>query len=123
MHEIGIVNGILKTVIDTAREAGASRVVSVKLRIGDMCEVVPETLDFAWEVFREDDPLTGESELEVEDVHPRSRCLACGHEFDHDRFHLRCPACGSMQTRLLQGRELDIVSMEVETDDDFQLGT
>lgn len=89
MHEIGIVNGILKTVIDTAREAGASRVVSVKLRIGDMCEVVPESLDFAWEVFREDDPLTGESELEVEDVHPRSRCLACGHEFDHDRFHLR----------------------------------
>ena len=52
MHEIGIVNGILKTVIDTAREAGASRVVSVKLRIGDMCEVVPESLDFAWEVFR-----------------------------------------------------------------------
>lgn len=123
MHEIGIVNGILKTVIDTAREAGASRVVSVKLRIGDMCEVVPESLDFAWEVFREDDPLTGESELEVEDVHPRSRCLACGDEFDHDRFHLRCPACGSLQTRLLQGRELDIVSMEVETDDDFQLGT
>ena len=123
MHEIGIVNGILKTEIDTAREAGASRVVSVKLRIGDMCEVVPESLDFAWEVFREDDPLTGESELEVEDVHPRSRCLACGHEFDHDRFHQRCPACGSPQTRLLQGRELDIVSMEVETDDDFQLGT
>ena len=88
MHEIGIVNGILKTVIDTAREAGASRVVSVKLRIGDMCEVVPESLDF-----------------------------------DHDRFHLRCPACGSPQTRLLQGRELGIVSMEVETDDDFQLGT
>lgn len=123
MHEIGIVNGILKTVIDTAREAGASRVVSVKLRIGDMCEVVPESLDFAWEVFREDDPLTGESELEVEDAHPRSRCLACGDEFDHDRFHLRCPVCGSPQTRLLQGRELDIVSMEVETDDDFQLGT
>lgn len=117
MHEIGIVNGILKTVIDAAREAQVSRVVSVRLRIGDMCEVVPESLDFAWEVFREDDPLTMHAVLAVEDVHPRSQCLACGEEFAHDRFHLRCPACGSAQTRLLQGRELDIVSMEVETDD------
>lgn len=117
MHEIGIVSGILKTVIDTAREAGASRVVRVLLRIGDMCEVVPEPLDFAWEVFREDDPLTLEAALEVEEVHPRSRCLVCGEEFAHDRFHMRCPACGSGDTHLECGRELDIVSMEIETDD------
>lgn len=117
MHEIGIVSGILKTVIDAAREAGASRVVCVLVRIGDMREVVPESLDFAWEVFREDDPLTREATLQVEEVHPLSRCLACGEEFSHDRFHLRCPKCGDARTCVLQGRELDIVSMEVETDD------
>lgn len=117
MHEIGIVSGILKTVIDAAREAGASRVVCVSLRIGDMCEVVPESLDFAWDVLREDDALTEQAELRVEELHPRSRCLVCGEEFAHDRFHLRCPLCGSADTHLLQGRELDIVSMEIETDD------
>ena len=56
MHEIGIVSGILKTVIDTAREAGASRVVRVLLRIGDMCEVVPESLDFAGRSFARTTP-------------------------------------------------------------------
>ena len=49
MHEVGIVNGILDTVIRAARGAGASRAVLVTLRIGDMTEVVREALDFAWE--------------------------------------------------------------------------
>lgn len=117
MHELGLVSGILDVVLQTAREAGASRVVSVSLRVGDMAEVNPESMDFAWEVLRDDDPLTAEAELTVAYVRPRSVCAACGHEFEHDRFHLRCPACGSPQTRLLAGREMDIVSMEIETPD------
>ncbi len=118
MHELGLVSGILDIALSTARGAGASRVVSISLRVGDMREVNPESFDFAWEVLREDDPLTADAELQVEYVRPRSVCRACGEEFEHDRFHLRCPACGSADTRLLAGREMDIVSMEIETDDE-----
>lgn len=118
MHELGIVSGILDVACKTAREAGASRVVSVTVRIGDMCETVPEAMNFAWEALREEDPLTLESEMVVERVHPRSACVQCGEEFDHDRFHCRCPKCGSGQTMLLRGRELDIVSLEIETPDE-----
>ena len=75
MHEVGIVNGILDTVIRAARGAGASRAVLVTLRIGDMTEVVREALDFAWETFRDEDPLTRGCELAVEEVHPQSECL------------------------------------------------
>lgn len=114
MHELGLVSGILETVGKTAREAGASRVVSVSLRIGDMAEVNPETMEFAWDVLCEDDPLCVEATLEVAYVHPSSVCLDCGEEFEHDRFHLRCPACGSADTVLITGREMDIVSMEIE---------
>lgn len=87
MHEVGIVNGILDTVIRAARGAGASRAVLVTLRIGDMTEVVREALDFAWETFRDEDPLTRGCELAVEEVHPQSECLDCGEVFEHDRFH------------------------------------
>ena len=99
MHEVGIVNGILDTVIRAARGAGASR-------------------DFAWETFRDEDPLTQGCELAVEEIHPQSECLDCGEVFDHDRFHCRCPQCGGANVRLLHGRELDIASIEVETPDD-----
>lgn len=114
MHEVGIVSGILQTVLSTAREAQVSRVVSVTLRLGDMREVVPEALSFAWETLREDDPLTAQAQLVTEDVHPRSLCLTCGAEFDHDRFHCRCPQCGGAETQLVHGRELDLVNMVVE---------
>lgn len=118
MHEMGIVSGILGSVIPVARDASADRICSVRLRIGDMREVVPETLMFAWEVLREDNPLTREADLSFEEVRPESACEECGAVFAHDRFHMRCPACGSAKTRLLHGRELDIVSIEIETPDE-----
>ena len=114
MHELGIVSGVVEVCAKSAREAGASRVLSVRLRIGDMAEVNPETMAFAWEVLREDDPLCTEATMEVAYVHPSSVCLDCGEEFEHDRFHMRCPACGSADTVLVAGREMDIVSMEIE---------
>lgn len=118
MHEMSIVDGVLKTVDESARAAGATRVLSVKLRIGDMTEVVREALDFAWEVMTDDDPLAKGCELEVEEIHPRSVCVQCGYEFDHDRFHCRCPKCGSGQTLTTRGRELEIASIDIETPDD-----
>ncbi len=114
MHEVGIVREILNTVEDAARGANASCVVSVSLRIGEMCEVVPEALDFAWETLRAECPLASGAELHVETVLPASACRDCGAEFDHDRFHCRCPECGSANTRLLHGRELEIASLEIE---------
>lgn len=115
MHEMSIVSGILETVTAAARRAGALRVVAVSVRIGDLREVVPESLDLAWEVLCEEDALTDGCELKVEEVHPRSHCRACGAEFAHDRFHLRCPVCDSSDTQLVAGRELDLVSMEIES--------
>ena len=99
---------------EVARRAGASRLCQVNLRIGVMREVVPEAMDLAWEVLCEEDPLTDGCKLTVEDVYPESVCNACGERFTHDRFHLRCPVCGSADTRLIHGRELDIISIEVE---------
>lgn len=115
---MSIVSGILESVTEVARRAGASRLCQVNLRIGVMREVVPEAMDLAWEVLCEEDPLTDGCKLTVEDVHPESVCNACGERFTHDRFHLRCPVCGSADTRLIHGRELDIISIEVEHPDE-----
>mgnify|MGYP000414697409 CR=1 FL=1 len=119
MHEVGIVNGILDTVIRAARGAGASRAVLVTLRIGDMTEVVREALDFAWGTFRDEDPLTRGCELAVEEVHPTKRVpgLRRGSLSTTVSIVAR-PQCGGANVRLLHGRELDIASIEIETPDD-----
>lgn len=115
MHEYSIVQGVLDAVIPAAEQAGARKVTCVRLRVGEMTEVVRESLDFMWELCCEErGPIAEGARLEVETVMPRSACLACGKEFEHDRFHLRCPACGSAEVLLLSGRELEIASMDVD---------
>lgn len=119
MHEYSIVEGVLDSVIPAAEKAGADRIVCVRLRVGDMTEVVQESLDFMWGICCEQrGPMVEGCRLEVEYVYPRSACLKCGQEFEHDRFHLKCPECGSASTMLLSGRELEIASMDVDIPDD-----
>ena len=118
MHEISLMQGVFDSVLPVARSNGATKVTKIALTIGEMTMVVPEALDFAFEALSEDEPLLAGAELDCEFVKPRSRCLDCGAEFEHDRFHLHCPECDSGATLLIAGRELDIASIEIETPDD-----
>ena len=119
MHEYSIVQGVLDAVVPAAREAGAVKVLRVRLKVGEMTEVVRDSLDFMWDVCCEErGPIVEGAQLEVEMVLPRSACLVCGHEFEHDRFHLHCPSCGSASAMLLSGRELEIASMDVDIPDE-----
>lgn len=118
MHEYSIVQGVLDAVVPSAEAAGATKVLSVRLRVGDMTEVVEDSLLFMWDICCEErGALLDGAQLEVERVTPRSACLDCAAEFDHDRLHLRCPACGSASTLLLRGRELEIASIDVDVPD------
>lgn len=122
MHEMSIIAGVLDSVVPAAQEAGALRVLSITLRIGDMTEVVDEALDFAFEVLTEGTLCEG-AKLNVVKVHPRSVCFDCGQEFDHDRFHRACPQCGSMTTQLCAGRDMEIESIEVDLPDGEYAGS
>lgn len=117
MHEFSLMQGILDSVTPVALEAGAQKVTGITLDIGIMTQVVDECMDFAFEALTEDEPLYAGAQLTMNFIDPRSRCLDCGVEYSHDRFHLKCPECGSAATVLLQGKEMHIASIEVETPD------
>ena len=117
MHEMSIVASVLDAVNASAIQAGATRVLSISLSIGDMTQVVDEAFAFAFEALTEGTMCEG-AELVVNKVHPRSVCLDCDTEFDHDRFHRSCPSCGSYTTQLIAGRELQIDSIEVDLPDE-----
>ncbi len=116
MHEMGIMSGVLDSVNTAAQNAGATRVLKINLNIGDMTEIIQDSLEFAFEVMSEG-TLSEGAELTIKTVTPRSICLDCGEEFDHDRFHRACPHCGSYSTSIIRGREMDIESIEVDLPD------
>ena len=113
MHEFGLMQSVIDTVEASAQEAGAERVCEVRLVIGAMREVVPDAMEFAFAALAPDTLCDG-AVLTMTTVTPRSRCTQCAHEFEHDRFHMTCPACDSLACELLAGRELYIDAIEVD---------
>lgn len=114
MHELGIMTGVMESVGNAAREAGATRVLKVSLSVGVMTEAIEDALQFAFEALSESDPYFEGAMLEIEMIQPKSICTQCGNEFTHDRFHMTCPECGSPLLQLLEGKELHITSIEVD---------
>lgn len=119
MHELGIMTSVFGAVTESAREAGADKVLKVSLSVGEMTEAIEDALVFAFEALQDLDEyrLMKGAELSIAMVRPKSRCLECGAEYEHDRFHMLCPECGSFATELLAGRELQIDSIEVDIPD------
>lgn len=117
MHEMGIISGVLDAVNASAQDAGAERVLAVNLRVGVMTEAIEDALIFAFEALSEGTLCEG-AELAIEWIEPKSLCMECAVEFAHDRFHRVCPACGSFETVITAGRELEIASIEVDLPDE-----
>jgi hydrogenase nickel incorporation protein HypA/HybF len=113
MHEFSLMQSVLEQVDSTARKAGAEQVTEIRLVIGEMREVVPSALEFAFEALAPG-TLSENALLTTTTVRPRSRCVQCGHEYEHDRFTWSCPVCDSLATELLAGKELYIDTIEVD---------
>lgn len=113
MHEMGIMTGILEASVDAAEKAGKSRITEIHLTIGELTEIQEFALDFAFEALSRDTMADG-GKLVITFLSPRSKCKMCQVEYDHDRFTMVCPECGSFDVELLQGREMQIDAIEAD---------
>lgn len=116
MHELGLMTGIMSSVQDAAAQAGAEAVTDINISVGEMTEAIPDALQFAFEALREG-TICENAVLHITMISPKSRCLECGKEYEHDRFHMLCPSCESFATELIAGREMRIDSIEVDIPD------
>lgn len=117
MHELGIMTGVLQAVEESAKQAGSEKILKISLSVGVMTEAIEDALRFAFEALSEG-TMCESAELEITMIPPVSICAECGNEYEHDRFHMLCPECGSSFTQLIQGKELQIDSIEVDLPDD-----
>jgi hydrogenase nickel incorporation protein HypA/HybF len=117
MHEMGITQSILAASFDAATNAGMTRITEIRISVGDLTETVDFALEFAFEALTPDTMAEGAT-LVITKIAAKSRCNECGLEYEHDRFQMLCPACGSMNVELLQGRELSIDSVEADEGED-----
>jgi len=112
MHEVSIMEEAVRMAVESAKTSGATRVLSLRLRIGSLSGVVPEALRFAFDVVCHDTPAEGAT-LEMESVPAAAWCPDCQAEFLCEDFFSECPRCHQPSGDLRRGRELEIASVEV----------
>lgn len=113
MHELGIMQSALATVLEQARAHQAARVNRIVLRIGRLAGVDPEALAFAFEIVTKDTPAAGAT-LAIEPVVARARCAHCAEDFAVESgWIFTCPRCSRLSGELIEGRELELSRIEM----------
>ena len=112
MHELTIATNIKKVVEESLKDKTA-KVCKIKLQIGKLTAVVPDSLRFCFQFVSEGTSAEG-ADLEIEEIPVRGKCQKCGSDFVIDEPVFICPLCGSNQIELLSGRELMVESREIE---------
>ena len=110
MHELSIADAVLGI---ASRHANGRRVTRVELRVGHLRQVVPDALEFAWQLVTQGTQMDG-AELAIEEVPAIVRCDACGAESALKGFPALCAACGSASVEVTGGDELLVDSLELE---------
>jgi hydrogenase nickel incorporation protein HypA/HybF len=110
VHELALCGAIADIV---TRQAGERRVAAVHVRIGELRQVVPDTLAFCWTMVTEATELAG-AELEVERVPAAVHCRACDRHLPMaGAMAIVCPACGSFDVEVTAGEEFDVTALDL----------
>ena len=112
MHELGIVFHIIRSVEKVAVENGLEKVSAVVLELGEVSGVVPGYLTDCWRWAAAKSPLMEGSELKIETLPAITRCGGCGADYPTVAHGRTCPRCGSGDTWLLTGNEVNIKEIE-----------
>ena len=116
MHELSIAYSLVETAQEAARAAQAPSVSVVHLRIGALSGVDTRALLFGYDIAASGTLLEG-STLAVEELPVVIYCKNCDRLTTLEGVQaFRCTLCGTPSAEIRQGRELEIVSLEVPDD-------
>ena len=113
MHEVSIMESILETAFAHPEVVSAKKVTAISIKIGSLSSVVEESLRFAF------DSLTigtkaQDAVLDVEPVETTCHCNQCQQTYSPTPPGYVCPHCGTQDVTIVNGRELQLTSVEVD---------
>jgi hydrogenase nickel incorporation protein HypA/HybF len=110
VHELsvcGMIAGIAE------RRAAGRAVSAIHIRIGQLRQIVPDTLVYCWDLVTSDTTLAG-SRLMLEIVPARIHCRACDHTAElGDLPVFVCGGCHGMDTEVVAGEEFLITALDL----------
>ncbi len=110
MHELSVCGSIAGIV---ERRAAGREVRVIHLRIGQLRQIVPDTLVYCWDLLSADTALAG-SRLEVERIPVQIRCRGCDRTAElGDLPVFACGGCMSTDVEVVAGEEFLITALDL----------
>lgn len=113
MHEFSIIENIFKIIDDIAKKEKIKKIYRVNLLIGEMLQIVPETLVFAFDSVKKDTKYK-DSTLNIEIQPILINCNICKLNYELSKNQYICPKCNNDNFEIISGKELIIKSIEGE---------
>ncbi|MEN8155409.1 MAG: hydrogenase maturation nickel metallochaperone HypA [Bacteroidota bacterium] len=110
---MSIALGIIDLATGQARQQQAQKIIEVELDIGTISGVEIPALNFALEVAVKE-TLLETARIKINRIEARSKCLGCGELFTPEQYLSQCPRCRTLNTQVLQGREMQVKSLLIE---------
>jgi len=115
MHELSIAQSIAAIAEEYLDRQPETRVRTVRVKIGELAGVVPDSLEFCFSAATAGTRLEG-ARLEIEHIRGRARCPSCGALTPVDGFTFLCASCGGEGLTLVEGNELQVTELELDDD-------
>jgi hydrogenase nickel incorporation protein HypA/HybF len=112
MHEVSLLENTLELALSYAQQQGATQIHQLTLRVGQLSGVIPEALQFAFDIVAQG-TIAEKAQLLIETIPAICYCQTCQQDFQPTDWIYECPTCHQLCTELLQGRDLELVSLEV----------
>jgi hydrogenase nickel incorporation protein HypA/HybF len=111
MHELGITRNIVSMALEHSHGMKVQRVI---LEIGQLSAIMPESIAFCFDSCCQGTDLEGAT-LEIIEIAGLGACRDCGNTLELDYPFGICDRCGSCNITVLQGQELNLKSLEIES--------
>ena len=110
MHELSICGSIADIV---TRRAEGRPVDTIHVQVGQLRQVVPDTLVYCWSLVSANTVLDG-SHIEIDTVPARIECRTCGSNHEVGDYPiLLCAKCDSADVQILTGEEFLVTALEL----------
>lgn len=113
MHEMSLAEGILDISLQYFRQANAQKITEITVLVGEMTNVVPESLSFCFESLSKGTPAE-QAVLKLKSMPLEAWCHNCDYKFVVQNYNFTCPHCTSANLEIISGRQLQVESLEVE---------
>lgn len=113
MHELAITEGIMEAALPAAKEAGAKKILEIRLKIGELSGVIPECIQEYFDIISKD-TIAQDAKLIFEKIPITIRCKSCDFEGEIEKKSRTCPKCNSNDFSIIAGREYFVDNLKVE---------